>query len=88
MLAEEKCLEADVQLRYYETPVKAEFKGNKWEVESVGKGTHIKIICNQLIDCTGNAYVTSLNASAPLEDVVSFSGSFAGDGALSKETVT
>ena len=60
LLAEEKCLEAGVQLRYYETPVKAEFKGNQWEVETIGKGTHKKIICKQLIDCTGNAFVSSL----------------------------
>lgn len=60
LLAEEKCLEAGVQLRYYETPVTIQFKGNNWEVETIGKGTHTKIICNQLIDCTGNAYVTSL----------------------------
>jgi hypothetical protein len=59
-LAEEKCLEAGVQIRYYETPVKAEFKGKQWEVETIGKGTHVKIVCNQLIDCTGNAAVTSL----------------------------
>jgi glycine/D-amino acid oxidase-like deaminating enzyme len=55
-LAEEKCL----QIRYYETPVKAEYKDKKWEVETIGKGTHVKIVCNQLIDCTGNASVTSL----------------------------
>jgi glycine/D-amino acid oxidase-like deaminating enzyme len=60
LLAEEKCLEAGVQLRFYETPVEAEFKGNKWEVETIGKGTHKRITCKQLIDCTGNAYVTSL----------------------------
>jgi len=59
-LAEEKCLEAGVQIRYYETPVKAEFNDNHWEVETIGKGTHVKIVCNQLIDCTGNASVTSL----------------------------
>jgi hypothetical protein len=60
LLAEEKCLEAGVQLRYYETPVNIQFKGNNWEVETIGKGTNTKIICNQLIDCTGNAYVTAL----------------------------
>lgn len=60
LLAEEKCLEAGVQIRYYETPVKAEFNGKQWEVETIGKGTHVKIVCNQLIDCTGNATVTSL----------------------------
>ena len=37
---------------------------------------------------TGTAYVASLSASAPLEDVVSYSGSFAGDGVLTEETVT
>jgi glycine/D-amino acid oxidase-like deaminating enzyme len=60
LLAEEKCLEAGVKLRYYETPVKAEFKGNNWDVKVVGKGSHINISCKQLIDCTGNAFVTSL----------------------------
>lgn len=60
LLAEEKCLKAGVQIRFYETPVKAEYIDNRWEVETVGKGTHIKIISNQLIDCTGNANVTSL----------------------------
>jgi len=60
LLAEEKCLQAGVQLRYYETPVTARFRNNNWEVETIGKGTHTKIICNQLIDCTGNAAVTSL----------------------------
>jgi len=60
LLAEEKCLEAGVQLRYYETPVNIQFKGNNWEVETIGKGIHTKIVCNQLIDCTGNAFVTSL----------------------------
>jgi glycine/D-amino acid oxidase-like deaminating enzyme len=60
LLAEEKCIEAGVQLRYYETPVKVQFRGDKWEVETIGKGTHKKIICSQLVDCTGNAYVASL----------------------------
>ena len=60
LLAEEKCLDAGVQIRYYETPVEATFKQNNWYVETTGKGTHTLIKCNQLIDCTGNAFVTSL----------------------------
>ena len=60
LLAEEKCLEAGVQLRYYETPVDVQLKGNNWEVQTIGKGTQTKIICNQLVDCTGNASLTSL----------------------------
>lgn len=60
LLIEEKCLEAGVQMRYYETPVDIKFKNDSWDVETTGKGTHTRIICNQLIDCTGNASVTSL----------------------------
>jgi hypothetical protein len=60
LLAEEKCLEAGVNIRYYETPVDAKFKDNNWVVETIGKGIHTKIVCNQLIDCTGNAALTSM----------------------------
>lgn len=60
LLIEEKCIQAGVQLRFYETPVSAIFDKNSWTVQTVGKGTDTKIVCNQLIDCTGNAYVASL----------------------------
>ncbi|MDQ6481679.1 FAD-dependent oxidoreductase [Dyadobacter sp. LHD-138] len=60
VLIEEKCVEAGVQLRFYETPVSASFEKGNWIVETVGKGTNTQIICNQLIDCTGNAYVASI----------------------------
>jgi len=60
LLAEEKCLEAGVQIRYYETPVQAVFKNGVWEVDVMGKGVQTRIKANQLIDCTGNAFVTAL----------------------------
>ena len=60
LLAEDKCLEAGVDIRFYETPFKVKFKRDKWIVETVGKGTHTQISCNQIIDCTGNALVTSM----------------------------
>lgn len=60
MLIEEKCTDAGVQLRFYETPVSASFQKGVWTVDTVGKGTNTRIICNQLIDCTGNAYVSSI----------------------------
>jgi hypothetical protein len=60
LLAEEKCLKAGVIIRYYETPVDIQFNNSFWEVETMGKGTHTRIICNQLVDCTGNAALTSL----------------------------
>ena len=60
LLAEEKCLDAGVKIRYYETPTHIEFKKGKWIVETVGKGTKTTIVCNQIIDCTGNALIASM----------------------------
>ncbi|MFY0626785.1 MAG: FAD-dependent oxidoreductase [Reichenbachiella sp.] len=60
LLAEEKCLEAGVNIRYYETPTHIEFNKGKWLVETVGKGTKTQIVCNQVIDCTGNALIASM----------------------------
>lgn len=60
LLAEEKCLEAGVDICYYESPMRVEFKKGKWIVESVGKGTKTTIVCDQIIDCTGNALIASM----------------------------
>ena len=60
LLAEDKCIQAGVQLRYYETPVKATLGGSNWVVDVVGKGTEATIHCGQLIDCTGNALVAQM----------------------------
>jgi len=60
LLAEEKCLEAGVKIRYYETPTQIEIKNGIWEVETIGKGTKTQITCNQVIDCTGNALIASM----------------------------
>ncbi|RCR66492.1 FAD-dependent oxidoreductase [Larkinella punicea] len=65
MLIEEKAVAAGVQIRFYETPTSATFQKGNWTVQTVGKGTSTQIICNQLIDCTGNAYAASL-AGFPL----------------------
>ena len=71
LLAEEKCLQAGVELRYYETPVKAEYAEDRWNIEVVGKGTRMTIRCKQLIDCTGNGYMTALAGYPVLrEDVI------------------
>lgn len=60
LLIEEKCLEAGVNIRYYETPISVEFKDNYWHVETVGKGVRAVIKCRQLIDCSGNALAASM----------------------------
>jgi len=71
LLAEEKCLEAGVQLRYYETPRSIQAASGGWEVETMGKGTHALISCRQLIDCTGNAFACSMAGFKVMrEDVI------------------
>jgi len=60
LLAEEKCLEADVDIRFYETPTQIEFRKGHWYVDTVGKGSSTHITCKQIIDCTGNALITAM----------------------------
>ena len=60
LLAEEKCMEVGVDIRYYETPTQVEFKKGLWFVETVGKGSSTQFTCNQIIDCTGNALIASM----------------------------
>lgn len=60
LLAEEKCIQAGVQLRYYETPVRISKSGKGWIVGIVGKGLSYEIACKQIIDCTGNASIASM----------------------------
>lgn len=54
-LAEEACVKAGVQLRYYETPLTIRRTGSLWRVHLVGKGTQVEVAARQLVDCTGNA---------------------------------
>jgi hypothetical protein len=75
MLIEEKCVQAGVHIRYYETPTKITFKNNSWTVETMGKGMTTEIVCNQLIDCTGNAFATTLAGYPVLRESVTQPGS-------------
>jgi len=59
-LAEEACLKAGVQLRYYEFPTKVERAGDGWKVRLAGKGTNVEVAAKQLVDCTGNASVVGM----------------------------
>lgn len=53
-------MDAGVGIRFYETPISAIFREGAWYVNTMGKGIQTQIKCNQLIDCTGNAFVTAL----------------------------
>ncbi len=59
-LAEEACVKAGVQLRYYESPFSVESTPAGWRVRLTGKGTSVEVAAKQLIDCTGNASVVGL----------------------------
>lgn len=75
LLAEEKCTEAGVTIRYYETPTAITPKNGKWTVKSSGKGVETTIVCNQIIDCTGNAFATSLAGFSVLREADTQPGS-------------
>jgi hypothetical protein len=59
-LAEEACVKARVQLRYYEFPIAVAPTADGWKVQLAGKGTSVEIRARQLVDCTGNASVVGL----------------------------
>jgi hypothetical protein len=60
LLAEQKCLNAGVNIRYYEFPVKVKWKDDTWMVKVMGKGGECTIKAKQIVDCTGDAAVVSL----------------------------
>lgn len=60
-LAEEGCIEAGVQLCYYESPVSIEpAAAGGYHVTSIGKGLQRRIHCKQLLDCTGGATLVGM----------------------------
>ncbi len=59
-IAEEACVKAGVQLRYYETPLSIRREAKGWRVELAGKGTRVELLTRQLVDCTGNAAAVGL----------------------------
>jgi hypothetical protein len=59
-LAEEACLKAGVQLRYYEVPLSIQSSGQEWLVQVAGKGQRTEWLARQVIDCTGNAAVIGM----------------------------
>ncbi|MCB0684924.1 MAG: FAD-dependent oxidoreductase [Saprospiraceae bacterium] len=75
LLAEEKCTDAGIQIRYYETPTQITTSDTGWLVTTVGKGIEAEITCKQIIDCTGNASAASLVGYKLLRDIDTQPGS-------------
>jgi glycine/D-amino acid oxidase-like deaminating enzyme len=59
-LAEEACLKAGVEIRYYESPLSIARATKGWRIELAGKGTRLDLHARQLIDCTGNGAAIAL----------------------------
>jgi hypothetical protein len=60
LLAEEKCADAGVEIAYYEFPQTITKTTEGWQVECVGFGTRRRVLCKQIIDCTGGASVVGM----------------------------
>lgn len=60
ILAEEKCEEAGVQIAFHEFPQNIRKTAKGWQVDCVGFGTHRRVLCKQVIDCTGGAEVVGM----------------------------
>ena len=60
ILAEEKCGQAGVQIAYYEFPQSITQTAGGWQVDCVGFGTRRRVLCKQVIDCTGGAEVVGM----------------------------
>jgi hypothetical protein len=60
ILAEEKCRQAGVQIAYYEFPQAVTKTAAGWQVDCVGFETRRRVLCKQIVDCTGGAEVVGL----------------------------
>ncbi|MDY0170233.1 MAG: FAD-dependent oxidoreductase [Thermoguttaceae bacterium] len=60
ILAAEKCEQADVHIAYYEFPHAITETAEGWQVDCVGFGTRRRVVCKQIIDCTGGAEAVRL----------------------------
>lgn len=60
ILAEEKCEQAGVEIAYYESPNAITKTARGWQVDCVGFGTRRRVLCQQIVDCTGGAEVVGM----------------------------
>lgn len=76
ILAEEKCAQAGVAIAYYEFPRSVTRVDQGWQVDCVGFGTSRRVLCRQIIDCTGGAEVVGLLGLPRLREDERQPGSF------------
>jgi hypothetical protein len=76
LLAEEKCIDAGVEVAYYEFPQSVQKTNSGWEMDCVGFGTQRKVHCKQIVDCTGGAEVVGMLGFPRLREEERQPGSF------------
>lgn len=83
LLAEEMCVQAGVELRYYESPCLLEplfetdphARDANWKVTSSAIGQFRTVWCREIIDCTGNGSVAALAGAKRMRDAETQPGS-------------
>lgn len=60
ILCDEKCAEAGVEIACYEFPQAAARTDRGWQVDCAGFGTRRRVLCRQIVDCTGGAEVVGM----------------------------
>lgn len=60
LLAEEKCEQASVRIAYYEFPQAITQTAHGWQIDCAGFGTRRRVLCKQVIDCTGGAELVGM----------------------------
>jgi hypothetical protein len=60
LLAEEKCRESNIDIAYYEFPTRVIKSNGGWQVDCMGFGTKRRVLCKQIVDCTGGAEVVGM----------------------------
>lgn len=76
ILCEEKCTAVGVEIAYYEFPQAVTRVEKGWQVDCAGFGTKRRILCRQIIDCTGGAEVVGLLGFNRLREEERQPGSF------------
>ena len=79
-IAEELCLEAGAELRYFEAPMtvkKSDDKfGYNWILTTAAMGETRTIRCKELVDCTGNGTLCALAGAERMRENEIMAGSF------------
>ncbi|MFK7911303.1 MAG: FAD-dependent oxidoreductase, partial [Akkermansiaceae bacterium] len=60
LLAEEKCAQAGVKIAYHEFPQQIKKTDDGWQVDCAGFGTRRRVLCKQIVDCTGGAEIAGM----------------------------